>query len=419
MELADRPSEAYRLDTVGGRVSRTVSWAGKRRTTSLDLPSGFDFEDAASAWDGAWLRLQSAPRRARGGVVRIADVFSGCGQMSVGAAEAARAVGLQAELALAVDLVADAVEVCRRSFPGCDGRTTPIEQILDGEVGAKSSRIEREFLKNIGDIDLLVGGPPCQGHSDFNNHTRRNDARNALALKMVRFAELARPRHVVLENVRGIVHDRGGVLTTVRQELETRGYRTAQRVLHAEEHGVPQLRRRMFLVATREHGVDPAAALTLPTVAKSRPFSWACSDLETVSGNSTDTFDLPPTPTERNQKRIDYLFKHGLWELPDKQRPACHRNGGHSYKSIYGRLWWDEPVQTITTGFRCMGQGRFVHPRQPRTITPHEAARLQSIPDFVDFSGLRPTSVAKLIGNAVPPKLLYGIALPLFAGQAT
>jgi len=62
-----------------------------------------------------------------------------------------------------------------------------------------------------------------------------------------------------------------------------------------------------------------------------------------------------------------------------------------------------------------MGQGRFVHPRQARTITPHEAARLQFIPDFVDFSGLRPTSVARLIGNAVPPKLSYGIAFSLFA----
>ncbi len=418
LELTSRPSESFKLDTAQGKVVRTVRWNGKPHTTSLDLPAGhIDFVDEATAWDWAWLRQSSPPRRGRGERVRIADIFSGCGQMSVGAAEAARAVGLHAELALAVDLAPDAVEVCRRMFPSCDGRTTPIEHILDGTLRAKPTKIERAFIKQLGEIDLLVGGPPCQGHSDFNNHTRRHDDRNALALKMVRFAELVRPRHIVLENVRGIIHDRSGVFQTVRAELERLKYRTAQRLLEAETHGVPQLRRRMFLVATLERDVDPDAALTWsPT--KARSFSWACSDLERAAKHSDDPFNRPPKATERNQKRIDYLFQNELWDLPNHQRPPCHQDGGHSYKSVYGRMYWNRPVQTITTGFRCMGQGRFVHPRQPRTITPHEAARLQFIPDFVDFSGLRATSVAKLIGNAVPPKLLYGIGLALFSGQS-
>jgi site-specific DNA-cytosine methylase len=144
---------------------------------------------------------------------------------------------------------------------------------------------------------------------------------------MVRFAELASPRHVVLENVRGVVHDRAGVFQMVREELERLGYRTAQRLLEAEAHGVPQLRRRMFMVATREPGADPEAALALPTTVW-RSFAWACSDLESAAAESEEPFDMPPKPTARNQKRIDYLFRHQLWEPQTASVPCVTETAG-------------------------------------------------------------------------------------------
>jgi len=77
-------------------------------------------------------------------------------------------------------------------------------------------------------------------------------------------------------------------------------------------------------------------------------------------------------------------------------------------------MHWDQPAQTITSGFTCTGQGRFAHPREPRTITPHEAARLQLIPDFFSFSSdLRRGALCEMIGNAVPAKLAYVLALEL------
>ena len=95
-------------------------------------------------------------------------------------------------------------------------------------------------------------------------------------------------------------------------------------------------------------------------------------------------------------------------------RPDCHRLKEHSYKSVYGRMYWEQPAQTITSGFTSMGQGRFVHPKAKRTITPHEAARLQFIPDFFSFGDtIRRTSLAEIIGNAVPTKLTYVLALEL------
>ena len=414
---SDRPQEEYGLES--GRLARVIRWRGSTTRSYLPLadesPQGLSPSDL---WDWTWLRQTKAPvvRVAKEKSVRVADLFSGCGQMTIGVAEAARAVGLRAELALAADLDEDALAVCRRAFPRASTRSTPIEQVLTGPVGTSRRPEERDFIDEIGRIDVLVGGPPCQGHSDFNNHTRRKDDRNELALKMVRFAELAKPKHIVLENVRGIVHDRGGVLDKVRRNLEELGYRVGQRLLKGEEHGVPQRRWRMFMVATRSRNLDVESVFDLPEVSPARTFSWACGDL--VDADDQDAFDRAPNPTPANRRRIDYLFSHRLQDLPDSQRPPCHRNGGHSYKSIYGRLWEDRPAQTITTGFRCMGQGRFVHPTRRRTITAHEAARLQFIPDFVDFSELAPTSVAKLIGNAVPPKLLYGIVLPLLASDA-
>lgn len=97
--------------------------------------------------------------------------------------------------------------------------------------------------------------------------------------------------------------------------------------------------------------------------------------------------DTPSQPTIVNRRRIEWLFQNDKHNLPNPERPLCHRDD-HSYLSMYGRLWWDKPAQTITSGFGCMGQGRFVHPLRPRTLAPHEAARLQFLPDFLDVSAI-------------------------------
>ncbi|MGH3053264.1 MAG: DNA cytosine methyltransferase, partial [Gaiellaceae bacterium] len=97
-------------------------------------------------------------------------------------------------------------------------------------------------------------------------------------------------------------------------------------------------------------------------------------------------------------------------------RPVCHQSE-HSYVSMYGRLRWDAPAQTVTTGFGSMGQGRYVHPLRPRTLTPHEAARLQFLPDFMRFEEIRTrAALAQAIGNAAPP-LLTIVLVEALIGQ--
>jgi DNA (cytosine-5)-methyltransferase 1 len=136
-----------------------------------------------------------------------------------------------------------------------------------------------------------------------------------------------------------------------------------------------------------------------------RTVRWAIHDLLSIESDSV--FDTPSRKSKANASRMAFLFEKGQYNLPDDQRPDCHKAGEHSYVSVYGRLRWDRPAQTITTGFGSMGQGRYVHPQRRRTITPHEAARLQTFPDWFVFGENAPRGVlAKAIGNAVPPLLM-------------
>jgi DNA (cytosine-5)-methyltransferase 1 len=143
-----------------------------------------------------------------------------------------------------------------------------------------------------------------------------------------------------------------------------------------------------------------------------RSVRWAIADLESLQAQTL--IDQPARSAPQTRGRIDRLFELDLYELPNEYRPPCHAEGNHSYASIYGRLRWDDPAQTVTTGFYSMCMGRNVHPSLRRTITAHEAARLQGFPDSFNFNSVsKRVDLARLIGNAVPPKLGYVIGLEL------
>jgi DNA (cytosine-5)-methyltransferase 1 len=383
----------------GSEAVSSVAWAG-------------EVTELGSAFDLAWLRSQRTPDLSkRVGQKRIADLFSGCGAMTLGVWEACRALNLQAIPVLAVDTNKMALNVYKANFPDCDIRSTAVEEIVDSDIGARTSKAERLLRKEIGTVDLLIGGPPCQGHSDLNNHTRRKDPRNALLLRMVRFAEIFKPEHIIIENVPGIVYDQDRVVITAKEALVSLGYHVDWGFLDARKIGVAQRRRRFMLIASISRKDLTLAQLGNSLGVNERSFGWACGDLTGIASN--DEFDKASKASTQNTRRMAYLFEHDIYDLPDEERPDCHREKPHSYRSVYGRIKWDDPVQTITGGFRSMGQGRYVHPREQRTITPHEAARLQFIPDFFDFNGVQKTALAELIGNAVPPKLSYAAALDL------
>jgi DNA (cytosine-5)-methyltransferase 1 len=357
--------------------------------------------------------------------IRVVDLFAGCGGMTVGLVEAARRAGARVDVRLAVDSDADVLKVYGANLAGAHTRASDVIALFDAQPGAAPSATEAEIAKSVGRCDVLLGGPPCQGHSDLNNHTRRDDPKNALYLVMARAAEVLKPTVVVIENVAPVQWDRSGVVAKTKAALEEAGYATDGRVIDLRRVGVPQRRRRYLLIASRVTTIVPSAILDAVDAAMKdhpdRTVDWAIRDLENVEAETT--FDTASRTSPENARRISYLFSKGLVNLPNEERPVCHKDKSHSYNSMYGRLSWNKPAQTITTGFGSMGQGRYVHPSKRRTITPHEAARLQTFPDWYDFgTDTRRGVLAKVIGNAVPPLLMVDLGaslVPLLVAAST
>jgi DNA (cytosine-5)-methyltransferase 1 len=414
--IASRPAiESYQF-TSDQTVTRQVTLrSGHRVHSEIEVASGVLPMSPDAAFDLSWLRSKTAPViRTTEREVRVVDLFAGCGGLSVGVAEACRALNLRMFPVYANDVDPAILDIYCLNFPSASVHCAPIESILDGACGEVATTAERRLASDLNYVDLVIGGPPCQGHSDFNNHTRNDDPKNELYLRMARFCEIIRPQHVIIENVPGVERDKRGVATRTWNRLRELGYFVDSGILDSSRLGVAQKRKRSITIASLARVPSVKDALTAVEV-RPRDLRWAIDDLRfpnPVIGDSA-VFDRPPQPNPTNRARIDYLFDNGLWELPDEQRPDCHRLKDHSYGSVYGRLHWDRPTPTITTGFGTMGRGRFVHPAERRTITPHEAARIQFFPDFFNFGDSSRSLVQKVIGNAVPPKLGYALGLHL------
>ena len=339
----------------------------------------------------------------------VVDLFAGCGGLSLGIQRAANDLGYSTDVKLAVDSDQVAADVYRKSFKNARIECKPIQKMFDGESDSPPTGTESALQSQVGQLDVLLGGPPCQGHSNLNNHSRRNDPRNDLYLYMARAAEVLFPSMIIIENVPTVTRDvRESVQSTIRR-LKNAGYNPEQAIVDLWKLGVPQKRRRHVTIATLDSSIDVQAIieeLKGPICGQlSRSVGWAIGDLK--DADRSRLFDIPSTPSDTNQSRIDWLFDNNQNDLPNDLRPLCHQSD-HSYTAMYGRMSWNAPAQTVTTGFNSTGQGRYVHPRARRVITPHEAARLQMLPDYVDFSSvLTRTNLAKLIGNAVPPPLTF------------
>lgn len=368
------------------------------------------------AADQTFLRMETRPVYESGTKkLRVVDLFAGGGGMTIGAAEAALRLGFGTDVALAVEHDDAVADVYALNFPAARLKRVDVAALFDGTLGSRLTASERTLRRQLGAVDLLVAGPPCQGHSDLNNHTRRDDPRNALYLRAARAAEVLRPTFVVIENVPTVRHDIGKVVDLATSALRAADYTVGSDVLHLVEFGVPQRRRRHILLAVRDELVDPVELLAMHSPCDAhdhRTVRWAIGDL--VDRDSSDGPDAAANPTALNRARMQWLIDNNASDLPNQLRPSCHRDKKHTYNAMYGRLSWDYPAPTITTGFGSMGQGRFVHPALARTITPHEAARLQTLPDFFNLDQSKGRGAwATVIGNAVPPLLAVHLIEPL------
>ncbi|MBI2748343.1 MAG: DNA cytosine methyltransferase [Burkholderiales bacterium] len=297
-------------------------------------------------------------------------------------------------------------------------------------------------------IDVIVGGPPCQGFSSLrpSRGAELEDPRNSLYKQFVKYVQLLRPRIFLMENVVGIVTaNEGKLVRQITSSFERLGYRVDWRVLNAANFGIPQKRERFFLIGVRKNlGRHVAPCFPEPlhrfsgrvigTIRKDRyvvnPDSGpppvtvrdAISDLPSiVSGQAKSSYKQPPLNEYQAARRKGApasLLLHEAASHNAKMLKVIKHAGSSihalpkglvssGYSSCYSRLDFDEPSATITVKFTSPASSKCIHPVDDRAITPREAARLQSFDDAFLFFGSK-TDVASQIGNAVPP--LFGQA---------
>ena len=384
-------------------------------------------------WATSWLRGSQPSFETRlNGTVRTVDLFCGTGGLSLGTRMAIEAVGRRHVAVLAADLDVDALDVHdfnlgpRRTFRG-SVRDLFDPTLLDAAPIARDvpprDVIAADWVRELGQTDIVIGGPPCQGHSNLNNRTRRNDARNELYRWMALAAHGLQAKIVVIENVTSVRADAGDVVRRTVALLQALDYTvTFDDVVAADRVGVAQTRRRHFLVAVRNGVLDPSWRVAATGMHGSAPFAMTALDAigDLQDAPATSDYDRPATLSKENRDRVSYLHDAGEHDLPDERRPECHRDGNHNYGAVYGRMFEDRPAPTLSTGFLSPGRGRYVHPTRPRALTPHEGARLQGFPDtfrFIGSSGKTPsrTVVARLVGDAVPPPMGFHVVLGALA----
>lgn len=328
--------------------------------------------------------------------MKIVDLFCGLGGLTVGSIEAAKELNRVLQIEFACDINNSCSDFYKSNF-GDYLAQYHAGSILD---------IESKELSG-GSVDYLFAGPPCQGHSSLNNSSRRSDPRNLLYLETIRLIGIFDPKVFVIENVPAVVHAKEGVVLALKRELADE-YNIKEYVVDFSRLGVAQTRKRHILIGSKS-GLDEDFFESIYKRFEPVTLRDVVYDLQNVEG--VGIFDTPSKMSPENMKRADYLIENAVYDLPNNLRPNCHQ-GVHSYKSMYGRLCWGKPAQTITSGFGSMGQGRFLHPAGRRVITPHEAARVQGLPDWLDFSMVKKrTELHRMIGNAVPPQLSKEIIL--------
>lgn len=381
----------------------------------------------------------------------VLDTFAGAGGFSLGFELAgAKVIG-------AIEMDSWACETFKFNHPNAT--------VMQGDITTMS---DEQILNSFGKFnpDIVLGGPPCQGFSICNkNSGDPKDPRNSLFEEFIRVGRLLKPQVMIMENVPNLIkaktENKELVIDIIKSELKNLGYHVEHRILEATDYGVPQIRRRLVVIATRKKLDNPFPEKTHTTMSapdlleaglRKCPTLWeAISDLpeiEAREGSEEAEYSMPPHneyqrllrkgasklfnhKSMNHSKRLVERFASMNWgdstsDVPDHLRPL-KRNSTEFSEKAYDqnnrRMHPDRQCHTIPASFYA----NFVHPYKNRNFTAREGARIQSFPDWYVFKG-KPTVVShKLlhregrleekhlcqynqIGNAVPPIMAKAIA---------
>ena len=279
--------------------------------------------------------------------------------------------------------------------------------------------IEKLFIPDT--LRLLAGCAPCQPFSKLTNGIENHKSWDMLK-NFARFVSGFQPELVTMENVPELVNRGREVFNHFVSTLTKEGYFSDWRIVNCAEYGAPQSRRRLVLLASRLGPISiPAGGFVEPSTWKTvRQAIGGLPPLESGGEDATDPLHVASRLSPMNLKRIRATRFNGgnRRDWPDELVLECHRRKtGARYHSIYGRMWWDKPAPTMTTLCTGIGNGRFGHPEQDRSITLREAAILQTFPRNYAFwpptKKTNRSAISRMIGNAVPPILgeMLGSAL--------
>jgi len=354
----------------------------------------------------------------------VLDLFAGAGGFSTGFKKE------NCIIAAAVEFDGEIAKTYKKNHP---------ETVLHNvDIRDLATEIVINNFKDKGiTCDIIIGGPPCQGFSMSGNRIRKSfegkfDERNELFMEFFRFVKDLKPSYFIIENVEGILnYNNGEVRDEIYRLFEGIDYRLDSKVLLTADYGVPQLRKRAFFFGTNKK-VNPSSLIPIPSHDSSNYVStWdAISDLPSIESGEGKALLVK----ENHAEYTDYQLKLGA---QSQNVIHNHKASSHSEETIdklklinngkkqsdlpvhmqtksvhsgsWGRMEKDKPAFTLTTRINTPSVGRIVHPENNRTITPREAARIQSFPDdFIFIGGI--TTIGKQIGNAVSPLLAEQLA---------
>lgn len=349
---------------------------------------------------------------------KVIDLFAGCGGLSLG-------------FKMAGFDVITAVEYDKQIAKSYIKNHINTKLIVDD-----IKNVDNNSVFKYGDSNVIIGGPPCQGFSMAGARIRNgfiDDPRNYLFKHYFNIVKIVKPKIFILENVKGILSmNNGKIFEEIKKTFENpdnfegRPYKIQYKVIKAREYGIPQNRERTIIIGSTinfdfEEEIEKTRQLIIE---ENEDFFKIVSVWDAISNLPTPTNDgfVKDMVVANNYQQ--FLFndgktynhistKHNLVALNRMRKiginenyTVLNENINSIHSGSYGRLDPNGLAPTITTRFDTPSGGRFIHPFENRTITPREAARIQSFPDSFEFVGTK-TSICKQIGNAVPPKLGY------------
>jgi len=348
---------------------------------------------------------------------KVLDLFAGVGGLSYGFAHDERF-----EIVAANELLPDMAKAYSLNHPSVKMYNRDIK-----DFGLKNLTEDLQIKK--GDIDLIVGGPPCQAFSTVGKRLI-DDPRGQLFQEYYRVLEELNPKVFLFENVKGLLSmQKGELLKTILSLFESLGYKVKYEVLNSADYGVPQIRERVIIIGTKLNqdfeypnkthynsndnnifNQDLKPYLTLSEAISDLPFIKSNEESFEYSTKAHNDFqrqmrkDSPkklmdhnsPKNNEKLVKLMECLPDGGTpQDAPEELRPTS------GFKNTYCRLWWERPAPTITRNLSTPSSSRCIHPKAPRPLTTREGARIQCFPDDYIFFGSR-SSKNLQIGNAVP-----------------